>query len=251
MKIRIVVALAAVFLAVPAVTHAIEFSAGISFGKLDPSGNIQSGALGDKISLTSVLDIGEDSPVGVNLRIDGEKHHFSFDYTAIAFDGDNTFTKTITFQGKKYGIVVPTETDLKFNLSELTYYYDLYEMNPSPGTEFFFAPLIKLSIYDTEVSLKTVGIDESFSETLPIPTIGFVVGGKFSQYVRAAVQFSTISYSGNSFTNYEITVGVRPIQYLNLDIGYKGTNMDFDESDDALDFEMKGLYGQMSAVYTF
>ena len=60
-----------------------------------------------------------------------------------------------------------------------------------------------------------------------------------------------ISMNGNSYTEYEFIVGVKPIPQLNLELGHRTMIMDFDESGDALDLSMSGLFGQVSYVHSF
>ena len=118
-----------------------------------------------------------------------------------------------------------------------------------------------MSIFDTSVDIDAAvtiagvalgtALDESFSESLPLPSIGFLCTLEFARIAKVSGQVNAIGAGGSSFMEYEFIVGVRPIAPLNIELGYKTTQIDFDESGDALDFEMDGIFGQLSFVHSF
>ncbi len=254
MKCKIAVLAVAALLIVSVAAYAVDLSAGLSFGNLQPDGKVKSD--GDSVDLENDLGIGDDSPVGLFVRVDGEKHHFVLDYAKISFDGSRTIVIPFAFQGVNYAINADIDTKMEFSLLELTYYYDLWETNVAPNSHITLSPLAKFSNYGADLGIDATvggvpGASESFSESLPIPTIGLICTYEFAEIAKVSGQINMISVSGNTFSEYEFIVGVKPVEQLNLELGYKTTKMDFDESGNMLDFNMGGLFGQVSFIYSF
>ncbi|MFC1804306.1 hypothetical protein ACFLZ3_00535 [Candidatus Omnitrophota bacterium] len=227
---------------------ALEISAGPSYQDLDISGNAQSA--GTRLDLEDDLGLGDDKAVGVNVRLDGKKHHFSFDYASFEFSGSKILTRSIDFQNKTYSISVAVETKLEYNLFEAQYQYDLLHLGDDElGVS--LAPLLKLTVYDASLNLQGGGNNETYSEILPLPSAGVAAELDCTKYLSLLAQINGIGYAGDTYIEYRAVARLKPHKFVNIDIGYKGIKVDFSHSDDLLDLDINGLLLQGSFVYKF
>ena len=234
------------FLALPA--YALEISGGANYQDLDFSGKVQSE--GTRIDLKNDLGIKADEPVGFNLRLDAKRHHFCFDYASIKAEGAKVLSQSIDFQGQTYLITTYVESKLEYDLFEAQYNYDLIDLKWA-NWGISLGPLFKVSVYDASVNLSGGGFNESYAETLPLPTLGLVGELEATKYLSFLAQANGIGYSGNTYIEYKALLRLKPFKYFNFDIGYKGMQVDYSDDNDLLDLEVKGLLLQGNFVYKF
>jgi hypothetical protein len=228
--------------------YAIEISVGSSYQDLDLSGKVKSN--GTEIDIEDHLGIGDDEPMGMNARLQLGGHNLVLDLVSVDFSGAKTLTEQIEFEGQTYAVSTDVESKLEYDLYEAQYHYDLFKFNLA-GWGVCVSPLFKVSYYEASVSIKGGGNDESYSETLPLPSVGAVGQINATKYLSLLAQINGIDYSGDSYMEYKAILRIKPIVYLNLDIGYKGTEFDYSDGDELLDLDIKGLFFQTSFVYSF
>jgi len=228
--------------------YALEISGGANYQDLDFSGKVQSGVT--QIDLGHDLGIEADEPVGFNLRLDTKRHHFCFDYASIKAEGAKTLEWDIQFQGQTYNISTYVESKLEYDLFEAQYNYDLIDLKWA-NWGISAGPLLKVSIYDANVNLSGGGFNESYAETLPLPTLGLVGELEVSKYLSLLAQANGIGYSGDTYIEYKAILRLKPFKYFNFDVGYKGMQVDYSKDNDLLDLKVKGLLLQGNFVYQF
>ena len=72
-----------------------------------------------------------------------------------------------------------------------------------------------------------------------------------TKYLSILAQVSAVAYSGDNYIEYKSILRIKPFRYLNLDVGYKATKVDYSHSSDVLDLDVKGPFIQGSFVYKF
>jgi len=245
---RKIILISFIFLFSSASIYALEIQVGPTYQDLDFSGKIQSE--GTRLDLEGDLGISDDEPIGANIRLDGEKHHLCFDFASIKISGAKTLSRTIQFQNKTYNVSTFVTTEVEYNLYEAQYHYDLLDLGEE-NLGFSLAPLLKISVYDLSLNIKGGSNDETYSEFLPIPTLGAFAQLNATKYLSILAQASAVAYSGDNYIEYKSILRIKPFRYLNLDVGYKATKVDYSHSSDVLDLDVKGPFIQCSFVYKF
>lgn len=237
-----------VFLFFSASAYGWEITAGPTYQDFELSGKVKSD--GTEIDAESDLGISDDDPIGVNVRIDHNKHHLSFDYASFDFSAVKTLIRTIQFKNKNYNISTSVTSKVEYDLYEAQYYYDLLEFERDDWG-FSLAPLLKVSIYDANLNLKSIANDEAYSETLPVPTLGLAGQIDITKYISLLAQGSGIAYSGDNYVEYKGVVRIKPMKYLSFDVGYKGAQLDYSDSNDLIDIDVEGVFLEGAFVYEF
>jgi len=229
-------------------SYAIEISVGPNYQDLDLSGKIKSN--GTEIDIEDHLGIGDDEPMGMNARLKLGRHNLILDLVSVDFSGAKTLTEEIEFEGQTYAVNTDVESKLEYDLYEAQYHYDLFKFNLA-GWGVCVSPLLKVSYYELSASIKSGVNDESYSEALPLPSVGAVGQINATKYLSLLAQINGIDYSGDSYMEYRTVLRVKPFAYLNIDVGYKATEFDYSDSDELLDLDIEGPFFQCSFVYSF
>lgn len=228
--------------------YALEVGVGGTFQDLDLSGKVQS--KGTEIDLESDLGMGGDEPVGISLTVDGKKHHLLLSFASIKFGGGKTLSRTVQFRDQTYNVNTFVQSKFEYDLYEVQYNYDFLHLKKK-NFGFSLGPLLKISLYDATVNLKTAVRDETYSAVLPIPTIGLAGSLDFTKYFSLLGQVNGLGSSDDNYVEYKALFRVKPIPYFHFDVGYKGMNIDVSSNDNSLDLETKGLLLQAGFVYKF
>jgi hypothetical protein len=218
--------------------YGLEISVGPSYSDLDLSGKVKYEVT--EIDVEEDLGIGDDEPLGIALELKAGKHNFFVSYADVEFKGEKTINKTITFGDTTYAINTFVESQLKYTLYEVEYWYNLLKLGEE--LKFSLSPLFKVSVYDAEVTLKAGATEETYSEMLPVPTVGIVGDIEIGKYIGLFAKGSGIGYAGNVYLEYESFIRLKPISYLNLDIGYQGRGIDFEDDDNLIDIDIEGFF---------
>jgi len=228
-------------------TYALEISLGPAYSDLEISGTVKSE--GTEIDLEEDLGMEGEEGVSPALELKLGKHNFLFCYDDVEFKGEKILTKTITFRDTTYAINTLVESQLKYALYELEYWYELLELEE--GIKCSLAPLFKISVYDAEVSLKGGGVEKSYDQVLPILTIGFLSEVGLTEYLSVGFKGCGIGYSGDKYFEYEGFLKISPVEYFNLEVGYANRCVDFSKSEDLIDIDIEGLFVKGFFKYEF
>ena len=185
------------------------------------------------------------------MRLDAGKHHFSFDYASVEFSGAKTLNQAVQFNDKTYAISTYVESKLKYDLYEIQHQYDLLSFGKKDKLAATISYLSKLSLYDVSVNIKGGTLDETHSEILPLPSLGGIAQIGLTKYFSLIGQVNGIGYSGDSYIEYKSVVRIKPLKYINLDVGYKGTQINYSDSNALVDINTEGLYLQGALVLKF
>ena len=245
---RILLIIAVLLFCAP--SYALEIAVGPTYQDLDLSGTVKADG-GTEIDVENDLGLDNDKPVGVNLHLGMGKHNFDFNLAQLEFSGTKTLARTVTFDNQTFNVNTSVESTVEYDLYEAQYSYKLLEIGKEDMLKVSLSPLFKVSIYDASVELKSTGVNASYSKTLPIPTLGALGEIDFTRYLSLLGQVSAIGYSGDSYLEYKTVLRLKPVKYLNFDVGYKGTSIKFSESNNLIDIDAKGLYLEGAFVYKF
>src|SRR3989344_8178691 len=126
------------------------------------------GLTGTQIDLVDTLGVDDkknfwEARVDLNLG----SHHLRYGYMPLSWDGQKTITQSINFDGKTYSASARVDSNLDITYQRLGYRYNIID---TLGNQ--LGIIFDIKLFDIEARLKTTGIDESYSVTAPVPTIG-------------------------------------------------------------------------------
>lgn len=221
----------------PAVGEDYHVEASFGFWNPTPSLLVNSeslGILGTDVDLVEDLGIEKKNLGKVNVVLrPATKHKFRFEYLPIQYEAESTVRREFVFNGQRYRVGLPVNTQADFKTYRVGYEYDFIYRDRG-----FVGALIDVKYTDVNVALSSVIGDEFTTAVAPIPTIGLVgrgyilknlaIGGEFS-YFRIPENASD-DYDGryrdfdvygtfNVTNNFGATVGFRSV-----DVFYKADN---------------------------
>ncbi len=230
--------------------YAVEISVGASYTDFELSGKAK--YKGTKIDIEKDLAVGGNKSAGGILRIDSERHHLTLEFTSVEFGGSKSISEEFKFNDKTYTVNAQIDSKLEYDILEIQCHYDLLDLeNEMLG--FSLAPLFKVAVYDAALKIKssTLGYDETYSEILPLPTVGLLTQLNFTKYLNFSAQVNGIEYEGNSYFEYRALLEIKPMEGFSIGVGHKGVNMDYSDGDDLLDMDIEGLFAQAVLSYKF
>jgi hypothetical protein len=227
-------------------THAFETTIGGVYQDFSLSGNVQSN--GTSIDVENTLGIQDDTTIGGFLRMDGDKHHLWFRYLSADYSGDTTLAVDIQFQGQTFTATSRVTSAFEYDHFELQYHYDLLNR-----THFSVSPLFKVDLYDAKVQIQdsTNILNESYSQSIPVPTLGINIRVDPNEYFHFYAQANGIAFDDNSFFEYQAVIGITPLQYISLEFGYLKKSIEYNDAVDIIDIEEDGWFAGVAFTYAF
>jgi hypothetical protein len=162
----------------------------------------------------------------------GTKHKFRFEYTPISYTAEAVVPVSFVFNGQRYNVGVPVESELTWRAYRFGYEWDfLYKDRGFAGV------VVEAKYTDIEATLlsSAVGASQFTSAKAPIPAIGFIgrgyvvpnisITGEFTFFklpesidedYRARYYDFDLYGTVNFHNNFGATVG-----YRSLDVFYK------------------------------
>jgi hypothetical protein len=229
--------------------------AGIFVWNPTPDLVIQSESLGipgDRIDFVNDLGIEKSSfkQYKITLR-PGTKHKFRFEYTPIRYTADQTLNTTFVFNGIRYNIGLPVNTEVKWNAYRFAYEWDFVYRDRG------FAGLIletKYTDIQATLSASFAGLtDVEYTHAkAPIPAIGFIGRGYVAPNISITGEFSGFKlpeigkdagdkYSGKYF-DLDIYGTLNFSDNFGVDVGYRSFDVDYLVKTDSGTLKLKGLY---------
>ena len=203
------------------------------------------GVIGSEINLVDTLGVDDkknfwEARVDLNLG----SHHLRYGYMPLSWDGQKTITQSINFDGKTYSASARVDSNLDITYQRLGYRYNIID---TLGNQ--LGIIFDIKLFDIEARLKTTGIDESYSVTAPVPTIGLgaQIGLPFLFTVGAEV--TGIAYSGNHLIDGEAAINFNPIPFITISGGYRIFDLKVEDGDDKVDFSLKGPFLMVNAGF--
>jgi len=241
---RSIALLLAPFLTAFTTSHAFETTIGGVYQDFSISGSVRSN--GTLIDLENTLGMKGDTTVGGYLRMDGDKHHLWFRYLSVDYQGDTTLSVPFQFQGQAFTATSRVTSAFEYDHFELQYHYDLFNR-----THFSISPLFKVDLYDAKVQIQDSTNSESYSQNIPVPTLGLNVRIDPNEYFHLYGQVNGVAFDDNSFVEYQVVIGVTPVQYISLELGYLKKTIDYDDTTDIIDIEEDGWFAGVAFTYAF
>jgi len=207
------------------------------------------GQIGDDIDFVNTLGIEKKTftQLKVVLR-PATKHKFRFEYTPIKYSAERTVQTTFVFNGQRYNIGIPVETELKWNAYRFGYEWDFIYRDRG------FAGVILEAKY-TEVSAMltaaAVGAEQFTEARAPIPAIGFIgrgyivpnisITGEFTAFKLPEKALNSDDYSAK-FYDFDIYGTVNFSENFGAQAGYRSFDVFYKVKRDTGTLKLAGLY---------
>ena len=232
----------------PATGERYHIEAALAFWNPGPAFTIQSevlGILGSQID--AVADLGITKQRINELRLvlrPGRKHKFRVNYLPMNYSGRSTLKREFVFNGLRYTINMPVQTELTWKTWAIGYEYDFLYRD-----RWFVGFVLQAKATDIQATLQAP-IGTQFSRVqAPIPTLGGIarvyvvpnisitgelIGLKIPESIDERYQAHYFDFDLYGTVNFNDYVGAQ-IGYRSLDLGYIIEN-------DRGDFKAKGIY---------
>jgi hypothetical protein len=194
-----------------------------------------------------VEDLGIEKKTFRQLKVvlrPGVKHKFRFEYTPMGYDAESTLRRTVIFNGQRFDVALPVQTDLNWKAYRFGYEWDFVYRDRG-----FVGLLLELKYTDIEASLANVLVGEEFVHAqAPIPAIGVIGRGYVAPNISITAEFSGFKlpdidedYRANYF-DFDLYGTVNFTEKVGAQVGYRRLTVFYRIDEDEGDLKMKGLY---------
>jgi hypothetical protein len=203
------------------------------------------GIIGSRIDF--VEDLGLEKKTHRQLKAvlrPATKHKFRFEYTPIKYDAESILRRSIVFNGQRFDIALPVETELKWNAYRFGYEYDFVYRDRG-----FVGLLLELKYTDIQTTLSSGPLLTEFVRArAPIPAIGIIGRGYVVPNISITGEFSGFrlpnideEYDGNYY-DFDLYGTVNLSDHFGVQAGYRSLTVFYRIEEDEGDLKMKGLY---------
>jgi hypothetical protein len=203
------------------------------------------GILGTTIDF--VEDLGIEKKTFKQLKVvlrPGVRHKFRFEYTPMGYDAESTLRRTVIFNGQRFDVALPVQTELNWKAYRFGYEWDFVYLDRG-----FVGLLLDLKYTDIETSLANVLVGEEFVHArAPIPAIGVIGRGYVAPNISITAEFSGFKLPDidedyrASYFDFDLYGTVNFTDKVGAQAGYRRLTVFYRIDDDEGDLKMKGLY---------
>lgn len=198
--------------------------------------------VGTKFDAEDDLGVGDENiPAGeVFLRIG--RLHLRAGYTPVSFDGRNTLTRDIVFNGQTFSISEEVVSRLDVEMFDGEVQVDL--LRPDlVAANFSLGLVAKVKHVDGEVELRTTAQTERKDFRTPFPMVGVAVGvGFLEDMLRVDARGGGIAFSGNRLVEGDASLSVIPFPFLRFQGGFRLIDLKVDKDDIVAELRLAGPY---------
>ena len=223
------------------------FEAGVrgSYWFPDLSAEIQTfdpAPAGTKFDAVDDLGIGDENFPSGEAFLRFGRFHLRVGYTQVSYDGSNTLSRTIVFNGQTFSVSDNVVSKLDVDMIDAEIQVDL--IRPDLVAASFYLGLVgKVKFVDGEVELRSTALTEKQDFQAPIPMVGLAAGvGILKDLVRADARAAGMSYSGNHLFEGDAYLSIIPFPFLRIQGGYRLIDLKVDDDDIVAELTMKGPY---------
>jgi hypothetical protein len=179
----------------------------------------------------------------------GLKHKFRFEYTPIKYSADKTIATSFIFNGQRYTVGLPVNTELMWRAYRFGYEYDFLYKNRG-----FVGVLMEAKYTDITATLNTNFLGVSHTEFShargPIPALGVVARGYVLPNISITGEFSGFpeigttgsSRYGGRYYDLDLYGTVNFNDHLGVQVGYRSFDVLYKVNQDHGTMKLKGLY---------
>ncbi len=223
-------------------------------------------ARGQRIDLgRDAVNLDKENTFGVNCSYQ-VSHRGKIEFNCVNAKHDGNLGIARMFKGKNYN--ANSKFKIDNNIYDLLFNYDLCHSIHKDGKEkYYFGGIfgVKASDFDFGISgqvlnqgAPAVTESTSYSETLPVPYVGFEYGtfiGKL-YYFKAGIRYMGLNIKDYDATHYDYNLafsyqlsGDDCLHDLMMDVGYRYINYDVEGKGNDIDLSYKGPYLSFNVLF--
>lgn len=242
---RLLVSAMLIFTTLPvSADEAVMLKAG--FMSLDADGTFGasgSGLAGTSINVDSNLGLGRSNNVTLEGAVQFGDFRWSLNYYPLNFSGDSTLNIPVNYNGQTYNLNDSVHAKLQADVFDAAVTWYLINMDDMPsrlqlGIEF----AVKTVNAKSTLTDNTLGITQSVSTTLPIPTLGARGRIALADYIGLTGRAGYLAYGGNHFLDSEVQLEFSPLPTLGMYAGYRYIDLKVDHSNVLVDATFSGPF---------
>jgi len=168
--------------------------------------------------------------------------HFRVGYTPINYDGSETITRDIEFNGQIFSANDNVISSLNLNMFDAEVQVDI--LRPDLIAASFYLGLIgKVKFIDLDMELTSTTMTEKRDFQGPVPMVGLAAGAGFlKDILRIDARVAGMAYSGNHLYEADAFASLVPFPFFRIQGGYRYIDLKVDEDDIRADVELSGPY---------
>lgn len=172
--------------------------------------------LGTDINVVDDLGIKNENFFSGRLILKLGNSKIRFSYLPIRYEGEKAVTQSVNFGGSPYTVGTTVKTELKADMYDLTYEYDV--LNTQLG---FLGIILGVKYFDLYGKLEAAGVSEEGKGQAPIPVIGLAGRIYPIKYFNISGEITGLSVGKASIYDAEAAINVNPIKYVGISGGYR------------------------------
>ena len=183
----------------------------------------------------------EDFPSGEAFLRFG-RLHFRIGYTKISYDGSNTLSRDIEFNGQIFPVNDNVISSFDLNMLDAEVQVDI--LRPDFVAASFYLGLIgKVKYVDVDLELTSTTLTEKEDFQGAVPMVGLAAGAGFlNDLLRVDARVTGMAYSGNHLYEADAYASLVPFPFFRIQGGYRYIDLKADEDDLVADVELSGPY---------
>jgi len=207
------------------------------------------GQLGSNIDFVNTLGIEKTrfKQLKVALR-PATKHKFRFEYTPISYSAQKNVNTTFVFNGQRFNVGIPVETEVTWNAFRFGYEWDfVYKDRGFAGVVLD----VKYTDVNATLTAAAVGTAQFTEAQAPIPAIGFIGRGYVAPNISITGEFSFFKLPDQALENedysakyYDLDIygTVNFNNYVGAQVGYRSFDVFYKVKRDTGALKLKGMY---------
>lgn len=203
------------------------------------------GVIGTRIDFVNDLGIEKTRFRQLKLVLrPAKKHKFRLEYTPISYDAIGSINRDVIFNGIRYPISLPVQTNLEWKAYRFAYEWDMIYRDRG-----FFGLILEAKYTEVQATLQNI-LDTEFVEArAPIPAIGAIGRVYVAPNISVTAEFSGIKLPESinedyraKYFDFDLYGTVNFNDHVGAQAGYRSFDVLYKVEGDEGELKLKGLY---------
>lgn len=222
------------------------FSLKAGYLSLNPSGQVSAttaGTAGTRVDVDRDLSLKRSNGPMVEAALQLGDSRLSLTYLPLKFKGTSTLQTAVNFNGQTYNVGSTVASTFKADIYDIAYTYYLVNMDDAPSRlQLGIDAAVKITKAETTLSDSALGITQTRSATVPIPTIGVRGRVALADFVGLTGRIGYLGYGSNRFLDANAQIEFSPLPTLGIFGGYRYIQLKVDNSGVFTDLRFSGPF---------
>jgi len=201
------------------------------------------GLTGTAINVDNNLSLGRSNHMTLEGAIQLGDFRWSLNYFPLNFSGDSTLNIPVSYNGQTYNQGDSVHAKLQADVFDAAVTWYLLNMDDVPSRlQFGLEFALKTVNAKSTLTDSTLGVTQSVSTTMPIPTLGVRGRVALADFVGITGRAGYLGYGGNHFLDSEAQLEFSPLPTLGIYAGYRYIDLKVDHSGVLVDATFSGPF---------